>query len=456
MTSMGNRLAATFAGPRNHVLIREPAPHPTSQDVETTQACPADDVWTVGRLLAYAADVERALPADAGPLVGVRGHSAAFVVAASLGLWRSGRAPLLIDPALTTEPSSMRVGDGPMLVMAPASVHDIWASVHVGESGGAPVTARLPLGDDLEVAFFTSGSTGEPKIVRKQARQFEAQHAREIPWHGLSGAVTVLSFVPAYHILGYIYALSTPAAGSGCAVFAPKWPPRAWLDRIRDLRPALVVGVPSHYRLLSQLVTEPLPPATYLCSGGPLDPAVGEAFRRRAGCDIVQIYGSTETAGIAARRGAGAWEPFPGLRWQARASDGRLLLDAPWLDVPGEWFVTDDVAAEEGTSFRLIGRADSVVKVGGRRFSTSEIVKAAATLPAVEQAHAVVYSRFGEAAVALFVVPRRGAEIEAGDVRAALASRLAAFKIPRTIHVVSALPMRGIGKVDEEALRSRV
>lgn len=94
------------------------------------------------------------------------------------------------------------------------------------------------------------------------------------------------------------------------------------------------------------------------------------------------------------------------------------------------------------------------MKIGGRRFSIGEVVQSALALPPVEQAHAVVYSRYGEPAVALFVVPASGAPLAPADVRSALASRLASFKVPRTIQVLAELPTRGIGKIDDAALRA--
>jgi len=99
------------------------------------------------------------------------------------------------------------------------------------------------------------------------------------------------------------------------------------------------------------------------------------------------------------------------------------------------------------------------VKIGGRRFSTGEIVQTALAAPGIAQAHALAYDRFGEPAIALFVVPAVGppswasAALSAADVRAHLASRLAPFKVPRTIQVLGELPTLGIGKVDEAALR---
>jgi acyl-coenzyme A synthetase/AMP-(fatty) acid ligase len=203
-----------------------------------------------------------------------------------------------------------------------------------------------------------------------------------------------------------------------------------------------------------QLLDAQLPDAVYLCSGGPLDPAIAAEFERRSGWPVLQVYGSTETGGIAVRRGSGPMEPFPRLSWKSRESDGRLVIKSAWQDRPSDWHCTDDVVAVEEGTFRLLGRADSVVKIGGRRFSTGEIVQAALAAPGVAQAHALPYDRFGEHAIALFVVRSNGLSLSAADVRAHLASRLAPFKIPRTIHVLAELPTRGIGKVDEAALRA--
>ena len=431
------RLSAVFAGDGAHVFLRE-----------------SGETWTVERLLALAGDVARAVPEDAGPLVAVRSHSTAFVAASLVGLWTTGRSPLLIDPSLAAEPSGLRPGGARIHVMAPAGVVDPWGDVTVPESGGAPLRPRFPAAAEPEVAFFTSGSTGEPKIVHKKAFQFGEQHRVEAPWLGLDGPMTVVSFVPAFHILGYIYGFSTPAAGRGTTVFARGGSPQGWVDMVRTERPRLVVGVPLHYRLIVQLLDAALPEAVYLCSGGPLDPAIAGEFERRAGWPVLQVYGSTETGGIAVRRGSGPMEPFPQLAWKSRESDGRLVIKSAWQDRPSDWHCTDDVVAVEEGTFRLLGRADSVVKIGGRRFSTGEVVQTALAAPGVAQAHALPYDRFGERAIALFVVASDGLPLSAADVRTHLASLLAPFKVPRTIHVLAELPTRGIGKVDEAVLRA--
>ncbi len=429
-------LAETFAGAPDRVFLRE--------DRQT---------WTVGRLLSLAADVAAAVPADNGRRVAVRARSAAFMVAALLGLWKTRRHPLLLEPTIGDEASGLQSGSPGMATLVPAWETPAAGETPVGETGGQLLEPVFPAPDDSILAFLTSGSTGEPKVVPKRDFQLRQQFLVEPAWLGLAPPITAVSLVPSHHILGYIYGFNMPAATGGQVTFLPGSPPRAWIDAIRAQRPSLVVGVPLHYRLMSQALRAPLPEAVYISSGGPLPDNVADAFREHAGWPIVQVYGSTEAAGIATRIGFGAWRPMPGVQWQARPEDGRLLLRSPWQDDPDAWHCLDDVIEPASDGFELLGRADSVVKMGGRRFSLAEVVQAALSSPSIDQAHAVPYDRYGELAVALFVVPRRPHTASAAEVRAFLAARLAPFKVPRTIRVLDELPAHGIGKVDDQALR---
>ena len=429
-------LARTFCGPPDRVFLDDDR-----------------GTWTVGRLLSLAGDIAAAAPAGSGR-VAVRARSAAFIVASLVGLWKDGRHPLLLDPALGDEAAELgHLGPGTSVV-APAWEEPAAGETAVAESGRAGFEVSLPAPNDVVLAFLTSGSTGEPKIVTKRDFQFRRQFEVEPAWYGLSGPVRTVSLVPSHHILGCIYGFYMPAATGGRVRFVQGSRPQAWIDAIRRERPTLVVGVPLHYRLISHALGDPLPEALYLSSGGLLPAGVDAAFRERGGWPIVQVYGSTEAAGIATRSDFGPFNALPGVEWRARADDGRLLIKSPWQDDPGTWHCQDDVIEPAGGGFVLLGRADSVVKVGGRRFSLAETVQAVLMWPSIDQAHAVPYERYGELAVALFVVPARPGTITPAEVRSFLAGKLAPFKVPRTICVLDELPMRGIGKVDEQALKS--
>lgn len=428
-------LAQTFCGPGDRVFLED--------DRQT---------WTVDRLLSLAGDIATAAPPGSAR-VAVRARSAAFVAASLVGLWKSRRHPLLLDPMLGSGTTELGHLDPTMPALAPAWEAPASGEIAVAESGRGGFRASLPAERDIVVAFFTSGSTGEPKIVEKRDCQFRRQSEVEPAWYGLNGPVRTVSLVPSHHILGYIYGFYLPAATGGRVLFLPGSPPQRWIDAVHRHRPSLVVGVPLHYRLINQALNEPLPKALYLSSGGPVPANVAEAFRRRAGWPITQVYGSTEAAGIATCVGSGIFQPLPGVEWQVRADDGRLLIRSPWQDDPRVWHCQDDVVEPSGEGFELVGRADSVVKVGGRRFSLTETVRAALSWPAIDQAAAVPYERYGELAVALFVVPAKLQALTPADIRAFLATKLAPFKVPRTIWVLDELPSRGIGKIDEEALR---
>ncbi len=432
-------LAATFSGDRSRTFLEENG-----------------ELWTVGRLLALAADIDRAI--RRGPLdeIAIRSQSSAFVVASLIAAWRNGLAPLLVDPALRAQAAGLDASRGRAEFLAPDGEPGSGAAIQVREEGSAPLDPVLPKGDSPEVAFLTSGSTGEPKRAIKRADQLAREFEVEPGWLQVPRPCTVLCLVPPFHILGYIYGFYLPAATGGRTTFLRGATPQDWVERIRALSPDLVVGVPSHYRLIAGIVRESLPAATFLSSGALLPADVGERFASVAGRRIRQVFGSTETGGIATRDDDGAWTPLPGLEWKTEPGDDRLVIRSPWQERPGSWHRADDLAEPAGEGFRLLGRADSIVKVGGRRFSTSEIVQAALEHPAVEQAHTVTYGRYGETAVALFVTVAKGTEEEEADLRAHLAGRLAPFKVPRTIRVLDAIPTLGSGKVDAEALRSLV
>lgn len=405
--------------------------------------------WSGARILALAGRIASSVPREAGPVVGVRSTSASFILAGVLALWKLGRKPLLLDPNLREVPPAV-LEQYPGLVVLEGAL--------VTEGDGEPLDPGWPAGEKSAALFLTSGSTGEAKIVHKRVDQLSLQMEAELAWLGVPARPCVYSLVPPFHLFGFAYGLFLPLMAGGRTTFTPSALPARWVACIREERPTLVVGVPYHYRTLAVEAKGRLPDVFFFSSGAPITPDVDAAFRERTGQTITQGYGSTETGGIAKRTGFGAWRPFPGLKWRIADDDGRLVVCSPWQERPDEWHVTDDVVAAESDGFVLLGRADSVVKVGGKRFSTEEVLAAARAVAGLSEAAVVTYSRFGENAVALFATPdpARKAALTAADLRQALAARLAPFKVPRTIELVAELPRLGNGKVDQQELRRRV
>ena len=246
--------------------------------------------WTAARILSLAGRIARAVEATESGTVGVCSPSAAFLVASTLALWKLGRAPLLLDPSLRRAPDAV-LGDTGMPVLAPVATPAMARLTVVSEGDGKELDPTWPADQHPAVRFLTSGSTGEPKLATKRGYQFSRQAVKELPWLGFSEGARVFLLVAPFHILGFMYGVFAPLVRRGSTAFTRGSTPEVWARFIRDQRPDVVVGVPSHYRFLAKSLDGPLPSACYLSSGAPLPPTVDHVFRDTAGARIIQIYG---------------------------------------------------------------------------------------------------------------------------------------------------------------------
>jgi 3-hydroxymyristoyl/3-hydroxydecanoyl-(acyl carrier protein) dehydratase len=188
-------------------------------------------------------------------------------------------------------------------------------------------------------------------------------------------------------------------------------------------------------------------------SGAPLPADTARALDERLGWPVAEVFGSSETGGIAWRSGIGGpWRPFP--RVSVRVGDDEcLLLDSPLLpgDAPRPFACADRVALRADGTFDLLGRTDGVVKVGGKRVSLREIEERLLALPGVLDAAALACAQAGargEEIWAAVVAPGWTAE----RIRIALAHWLDPVAVPRRVRVVPALQRDGSGKLPRARL----
>jgi acyl-coenzyme A synthetase/AMP-(fatty) acid ligase len=269
----------------------------------------------------------------------------------------------------------------------------------------------------------------------------------------------VLSFVPPCHLLGFFYGLVLPLVLGGETIVATDLTGAAMVELLAKYRPDLVVGTATHYRFLVKSTAKAvIGPSTtvFLSSGAPLDPTVAEAFASRFGTPVRDFYGSTELGGVAFRAWPEPYRAMPGVRWRIDAETACLEVISPWAGGPeGAWLSTDDAAELVGEDgFRLLGRLDHVVKVGGKRFSSVEVEQALRAMPGVAEAAVFPYLRFGEPAIAAVISSEPDAVLDGATARAFLAERLASYKLPRTILVLATLPRGSHDKIDYQALRA--
>jgi len=332
---------------------------------------------------------------------------------------------------------------------------------------GAAIDVNAPL------TLFTSGSSGTPKAVQKTLAQFDAEvHTLEAAWGALLAEATVLASVPHHHIYGLLFRVFWPLAAGRPFDRATCADPAQLQARIAECsahrRGTVVVSTPaqlSRWPDLPHFETLHPQPRAFFSSGGPLPLDTAQRYAAMFGAAPLEIYGSTETGGIAWRRQSEteAWTPMPGIAVRAGAADegGALEVRSPHLG-HDDWHRTDDKAViDERGRFRLQGRLDRVVKLDGKRVSLGEMESRLLLHPCIAEARTVLLEGGSRQRIgALVVLSAQGCETLRRDGRVlllkALRRHLAAWfdtvVLPRHWRIHRALPVDVRGKVQAQAV----
>lgn len=260
-----------------------------------------------------------------------------------------------------------------------------------------PAGAALPrpIAPHAPITLYTSGSSAAPKAIHKTLAQFDAEvRTLEDHWGEWIGPGAILASVPHHHIYGLLFRIFWPLASGRAFGRRTYAEPQALQTALTRRETAAVVSSPAQLARWPSLpgfdTLSPLPVAVF-SSGGPLDEAAAATFASAHGTAPTEIYGSTETGGIAWRRRSesDAWQAFANVAVR-READGALSVRSPHLGHP-DWHRTDDaVEFDDAGRFCLRGRMDRIVKLDGKRVSLPEIESWLGLHPYVAQSAAVL------------------------------------------------------------------
>jgi acyl-coenzyme A synthetase/AMP-(fatty) acid ligase len=190
-------------------------------------------------------------------------------------------------------------------------------------------------------------------------------------------------------------------------------------------------------------------------SGGFLEKAHSLAFSRATKAPVEEVYGSTETGGIAHRsrmRDEKAFKAFPPVSW--KIENERLLVKSPFISpaLPLNdkgYYLTGDRACLSEEGFELLGRVDSVVKVGGNRVELDAVEQKLRSIKAVKDIFIFqVNAKQGRDNEVAAVVE---SSLDAKELKKLFRKILSPVEMPRHILKVDAIPVTPAGKKDRQA-----
>ncbi len=181
------------------------------------------------------------------------------------------------------------------------------------------------------------------------------------------------------------------------------------------------------------------------------------AVDRLWGQTVIEVFGSTETGGIATRSGATAWQPLPGVECRIDAS--ALHVRSPHL-ADDQWFRTEDRAQLLDAGFELLGRSDRLVKLEERRISLDAIERALQADALVDTARVQLLAGARDRIVAVAVLSVAGRALLSSAGRKALIDRLRGglrpqvdpIAVPKLWRFVAAMPINAQGKTTTKLL----
>jgi len=371
---------------------------------------------------------------------------------------------------------------------APDGAHNFTALL----GAATPVTeAPATMPDDTAVILYTSGTTGRPKGA--ELTHFNLFYNAQYTAHQLLPLAqahhTLLVTLPLFHSFGQTVLQNGGIAAGSTLVLLPRFDATAAFTLLQQHKVTLFAGVPTMY---FALLHHPDAgrfdlSALQLCvSGGSAMPVeVMTAFDAKYGVNILEGYGLSETSPVASfnrldrpKKPGSIGLPIWGVEFRLEDHEGKVVTDS---GVPGEvcirghnvmkgyykrpeatadairdgWFHSGDIAVRDDDGFyAIVDRKKDMIIRGGFNVYPREIEEILYGHPAVMEAAVigVAHPRHGEEVKAVIALkPGQSATAEA--IIAYCKEHLAAYKYPREVAFLDALPKGPTGKILKRALR---
>ena len=230
-------------------------------------------------------------------------------------------------------------------------------------------------GEETRIYLFTSGSTGKPKAVPQRMKEFEEDNAFIISkWGQEITSRKLVTTVSQHHIYGFLFGISLPfTLGTPFRRHRVEFPEE--FEKMTD-ETYILIATPAFLKRTVEVEDKlNMKNIWIFSSGGAVSPELAVQCGKLFNFYPLEVYGSTETSGIAYRqqdKDGVLWTPFDNAKlWLG--DDGCLRIISPYIKDPAGFARADLAEFQPDGRFILKGRSDSIVKIEEKRISMTEV-----------------------------------------------------------------------------------
>lgn len=431
-----------------HLLLKE----------EPERVVTTDPALNHAQLCRQALSLAASLQARGVQRIAVHLEDAADLAIALLGAWRAG-VSVLLPADLQAQTRQRWSGEV-----------DLWLTdqaddAHLSDFRHPPLDAAPLDLDRCSLSLCTSGSSGAPKRIEKSLRQLVNEvQALEALWGADLGPACIIGSVATQHIYGLLFRVLWPLCAGRPFVRKQLAFPEDLQRASREHHAFAWVASPALLKRMGDNLDWPALSAVrrVFSSGGTLPAEAAQSLHERLQQWPTEIFGSSETGGIAWRQGQELWQPFANVEL-SQDDDGALLIASPYLPTGHIEHTADAARMADDGRFELLGRLDRIVKLEEKRISLPMLEKALmahewvaeARLGVVQENRASLGALLVLTDAGLHALRNQGRRTLTQHLRQHLSQHCEAIALPRRWRLLRQMPLNTQGKLpqtDVEAL----
>lgn len=308
---------------------------------------------------------------------------------------------------------------------------------------------------DFSIMLFTSGSTGEAIAALKTKENLEKEiHilTKLLAKHKIKRVIITVPFI---HIYGILFAFLYPLLNNLDIILKEHFLPNDLLNLIDDN--SLIVTTPLYIKALNKISTKKnLKSSLFVSSTAPLDFDNIQKFIKKFNTNLLQVFGSTETGGVAYRYNEEElWTPMPSVEISINEKN-ELKVKSPFVSKTlyensfkqiNHIMQTFDYIEKHKNKFKLIGRSSKILKIAGKRYSTVQIESILEEEKEINKALVfVVSSKDSLRGESLDITLESSKKFSVKEIKFLLQSKLSNLKFSIKLKYVDKIAISSVGK----------